>query len=157
MQEDKERQPEQRRTTSIKEGKHRSKRRKTEANTPQAFKPPNSTRVQKPHKPRKAPRQHKPTRTPQTTLKTPLKRQVEPYSSVMYHKQSERADKKAGTHDQRTRATSGRSWIPERSGTLTPADTPNVRQAEPQPAPTLHPHFKNILGFCRLLSPKLPR
>ena len=46
MQEDKEKQPEQRRTTSIKGGKHRSKRRKTEANTQQDIKPPNSTRVQ---------------------------------------------------------------------------------------------------------------
>ena len=36
-------------------------------------------------------------------------------------------------------------------------DTPNGRQAEPQPAPTLYPHFKNILGFCRLLSPRSPR
>ncbi len=35
-------------------GKHRE-REKTEANTQQAIKPPNSTRVQKPHKPRKAP------------------------------------------------------------------------------------------------------
>ena len=78
MQEDKERQPEQRRTTSIKGGKHRSKRRKqgqkkmkTGANTQQAIKPPNHSRTQKPHKPRKAPRQHKPTRNAQNPLKTP--------------------------------------------------------------------------------------
>ena len=45
-------------------GKEEDKTRKTEANTPQAIKPPNSTRVQKPHKPRNAPEQHKPTQTP---------------------------------------------------------------------------------------------
>ena len=42
-------------------GKDEDKTRKTEANTPQAFNPPNSTRAQKPHKPRKARKQYKPT------------------------------------------------------------------------------------------------
>ena len=94
MQEDKERQPEQRRTTSIKGGKHKSKRIKTEANTPQAFNPPNSTRAQKPHKPRKARKQHKPTRNAQNPLKTPLKREIRPYSKPTHQRQSERADKR---------------------------------------------------------------
>ena len=44
---------------------------KREANTQQAFNPPNYSRVQKPHKPRKARKQHKPTRNAQNPLKTP--------------------------------------------------------------------------------------
>ena len=51
-------------------GQKRTKEDKIEANTPQAFKPPNSTRAQKPHNPRKAPKQHKPPRTPQNALRT---------------------------------------------------------------------------------------
>ena len=47
-----------------KEHKRRQRRGKIEANTLQAFNPPNHSRTQKPHKPRKAHKQHKPTRTP---------------------------------------------------------------------------------------------
>ena len=91
-----------------KEGRKRDKSRskedkrdKTEANTPQAFKPPNYTRVQKPHKPSKAPNPYKHTSAPQNALKTPLKREIEPYSSAMHHKQSRKAGKRHGTHHQR--------------------------------------------------------
>ena len=91
-----------------KEGRKRDKSRskedkrdKTEANTPQAFKPPNYTRVQKPHKPSKAPNPHKYTPTPQNPLKTPLKHEIKPYSSAMHHKQSRQAGKRHGTHHKR--------------------------------------------------------
>ena len=54
-----------------KEQQMKARKIKIEANTQQAFNPPNSTRVQKPHKPRKPPRQYKHTRNPQNPLKTP--------------------------------------------------------------------------------------
>lgn len=66
---------------------------KIEANTPQAPKPPNYSRVQKPHNPRKTPKQYKHTRNKRNPLKTPLKCEIEPYSSIAHHKQSSRADK----------------------------------------------------------------
>ena len=40
---------------------------------------------------------------------------------------------------------------------LPPVDTMKGRHGTHHRAPTLHPHFKNILGFCPLLSPKIPR
>ena len=36
--------------------------------------------------------------------KTPLKREIKPYSSAMHHKQSRGEDKRHGTHHKRTRA-----------------------------------------------------
>ena len=108
MQEDKQK------TTRAKKNKRQGERDKTEAkrekerqrrgniganrikrgaNTPKAFYPPNSTRAQKPHKPRKARDQHKPTQNPQNPLKTPLKREIEPYSQAMHQGKSEKAEK----------------------------------------------------------------
>ena len=87
----KERQAENKRT---KAGQRRRKKDKRKANTQKVFNPPNSTRAQKPHKPRKSPRQHKPTQQPQTTLKTPLKREIEPYLQATHQGKSERADKR---------------------------------------------------------------
>lgn len=69
---------------------------KTGANTPQAIKPPNSTRVQKPHNQRKAPKPSKPTQQPQNPLKTPLKSQIKPYMQATHQAQSRGADERQG-------------------------------------------------------------
>ena len=100
----------------IKRQKKRQRRRKAgakktkrNANTPQAFNPPNSTRAQKPHKPRKARKQHKPTRNAQNPLKTPLKREIRPYSKTAHQRQSERADKRREHTTRGPEPASGRS------------------------------------------------
>ena len=157
MQEDKERQPEQRKTKSIKGGKHRSKRRKTEANTPQASNPPNHSRTQKPHKPRKAPRQYKPTQQPQNPLKTPLKCEIEPYFKPMHREQSKRADKREGTHGQRTRASIRQVLKPRSPAPPAPSGHAKRQARNAPPALTLHPLFKNILVFRPFWSPIFPR
>ena len=82
----------------------RTKEDKIEANTPQASKPPNTSRAQKPHKPRKTPNLYKYTPTPQNPLKTPLKREIEPYLQATRQAQCSKADKRHGTYHQRTRA-----------------------------------------------------
>ena len=130
--------------------KRKAKKRKTEANTPRAFNPPNFTRVQRPHKPRKAPRQHKPTQNKRNPTKTALKCEIEAYSQATHQSKSSKGTKGGNTRpEERTTTeepTTCHKWTP-----------PKGRHERPQPAPTLHPHFKNILGFCPLLSPKIPR
>ena len=79
-----------------KEGKRiktRANKGKIEANTLQAFNPPNYSRAQKPRKPRKAPNQYKPTQAPQTTLKTALKREIGAYFKPKHQKQSSKGTK----------------------------------------------------------------
>ena len=147
-----------------KEGRKRDKSRskedkrdKTEANTPQAFKPPNSTRAQKPHKPRKAPNPHKYTPTPQNPLKTPLKREIEPYSSAMHHKQSRGEDKRHGTHHKRTRADRWQVLNPRTPAHLLTSGHDKSHHQRSTRHPTPAPYFKNILVFRPFRSPKIPR
>ena len=74
-----------------KRGQERGQKRiKQRRNTPQAPKPPNSTRVQKPHNPRKDPNPYKHTSAPQNALKTPLKREIKPYSQATRQAKQER-------------------------------------------------------------------
>ena len=122
---------------------------KTEANTQQAFKPPNSTRVQKPHKPRKDINPYKYTSAPQNPLKTPLKREIEPYLQAMHHKQSRKADKRQGTHHERR----GQARKPAH---LPPVDTSQGRQ-KATTCPHFAPTFQNMFRFRPFLSPKIPR
>ena len=133
-----------------KETKTKDKRIKTRANTQQAIKPPNYSRVQKPHKPCKARKQHKPTQTTQTTLKTPLKREIEPYLQATRQEQSSRTDKRR-EHATKWRTTTPKSLPPATSGhTKRQASRPHF-----QPFSSLD--FKNILVFCPLWSPIFPR
>ena len=120
--------------------KNRGKTIKIGANTQQAFNPPNHSRTQKPHKPRKAPRQHNHTQTPQTSLKTPLKREIEPYLQATHQRQSERADKRTG-HTTRGPATNVWQVLkPQRACTPATSGHDKYSQAEPakpaQSAPT---------------------
>lgn len=70
-------------------------------------------------------------------------------------KQSRKADKREGAHDQRTRANLRQVLKPRSLHTSAPSGHAKRQTTSPKPAPTLHPHFKNILGFCLFRSPKL--
>ena len=85
-----------------KQRRRRWKTDKIEANTPQAFKPPNSTRAQKPHNQRKAPNPYKYTSAPQNALKTPLKREIEPYLKADAGEQKQESGQKSGRKGRNT-------------------------------------------------------
>ena len=144
---DKEQESRQGRKPSRRAGRKQNKRGRKEeilqAKPPQAFKPPNYSRVQKPHNPRKAPKPSKHTRNKRNPPKTPLKSQIKAYSSAIAHKQSRKADKRRGTHDQRTTATIRQVLRPRSPDHLWTGFS--------------FLHFKNILGFCPIWSPKIPR
>ena len=123
------------------------------ANTPQAFKPPNSTRAQKPHKPRKAPKPSKPHKTPQNALKTPLKREIEPYLQTTHQAQSSKG-RASGNILSYLANVSKIARVPR-----PPAPSGHTkRQASGQIlSRSLSPHFKNILVFRLFRSPIFPR
>ena len=76
-----------------KKKKNRCKRTKREANTHQAPKPPNSTRVQS----HTSHAKHKTTQTHTNApnrAKTPLKREIRPYSKTTHRGQSRKTDKR---------------------------------------------------------------
>lgn len=73
--------------------KSRGKRYKIEANTPQAFNPPNYSRVQKPHNPRKDLNPYKYTSAPQNPLKTPLKCEIRHNIGLLQERQSSKGTK----------------------------------------------------------------
>ena len=117
-----------------KKGKHKSKRTrkrtkedKIEANTPQAFKPPNSTRAQKPHNPRKAPKQHKPPRTPQNALRTTKRAMFASNQTIAKQESGQKAGNTARKQD------------------------------EPQEPITSTLKTQIYLKFCPFWSPKIPR
>ena len=125
------------------------KKGKIEANTPQDIKPPNSTRVQKPHNQRKDLNPYKYTSAPQNPPKTPLKREIKPYSNAMHHKQSRQADKRRGTrHESRT---SHKSRPPATQWTPPPPPQKRMKAAPRKP------QTQNIFHFCPFRSPIFPR
>ena len=131
-------------------GQKRTKEDKIEANTPQASKPPNSTRAQKPHNQRKTPNPHKHTSAPQNALKTPLKREIEPCSQATRQAQCRKADKRHGTHHQRTRANTEHS----KSRHTYTSGHHHQRSTRHD---THTPHFKNMFRFRPFRSPRFPR
>ena len=135
-----------------KEMKNRGKRIKTGANTQQVIKPPNSTRAQKPHKPRKARKQYKPTQTPQTTLKTALKREIKAYLRASHRKQSEKVDKRQGTHDQsRGQAQS----LPQEPTTCNQWAHLRTGKTPPRKADTCNP-FQKYVYFLPVVVSQIP-
>ena len=84
-----------------KAGQERKREENERRNTPQAPKPPNLSRAQKPHNQRKDLNPYKHTSAPQNALKTPLKREIKPYSNAMHHKQG-RKGAKAGRKGRNT-------------------------------------------------------
>lgn len=140
-----------------KRGKRKDKRTKSRANTPQAPKPPNSTRAQKPHSQRKDLNPYKYTSAPQKPLKTPLKSEIRAYLQATRQEQSNKADKKEGTRHQRTRANRWQVLKPR-----SPAHLWTSGHDERQPIRTLFQPFfylglKNMFTFRPFRSPKIPR
>lgn len=131
---------------SRKRDKSRSKKEKTEANTPQTLYPPNSTRVQKPHKPRKDLNPYKYTSAPQNPLKTPLKSQIKPYLQSTHHKQSRRADKRQGERD--GTHTAGHRKPLHHLHHLHPVDTTTATTKEDESSTTEAPKVKYIFVFA---------
>ena len=89
------------------------------------------------------------TRTPKRA-KTPLKREIEPYSSAMHHKQSSKADKRHGAHYQRTRAN-----LRQVRQVLNPAHMPPVDTTAKGTHDTTHIH--HISKICLDFAPSCLR
>ena len=84
-----------------KAGQERKREENERRNTPQAPKPPNLSRAQKPHNQRKTPNPYKHTSAPQNPPKTPLKREIKPYSQATRQAKQER-DKRQGQKGRNT-------------------------------------------------------
>ena len=160
MQEDKERQPEQRRTTSIKGGKHRSKRRKAKGQkerqtrhkplirlTPHAYKAPQATQS---------------TRTTQThttttkPAKNALKTRNRAISEGSAPKTKRESRRKEGTHNKRTRANLRQVLKPQRAR---PPATSGHAKRPAQPAPLAPPPaytFQKYIRFSPIVVSDFP-
>lgn len=101
--------------------RQKDKRTKSRANSPQAFNPPNHSRVQKPYKPRKAPKQYKHTRNKRNPAKTPLKCEIRHICK------------------QRTEDKAGKQTIGREKGTEHTKREPEALHPAP-PAPSGHHH-----------------
>ena len=156
MQDDKQRQPEQRRTKNKKQeqrDKNRGKERKRKANTQKAFYPPNLSRTQKPHKPREARKQYEPTQSHQNPLKPPK-------NAKQSHICKQRTTSKA-----RERTKGGNTPPRERTSpkacTTCTNDKPKAGSQSPHiphHLPTSCTHlFKYIFAFRYFWSRKIPR
>ena len=128
--------------------KNGCERDKIEANTPQAFNPPNYSRVQKPRKPRKAPKQYKPTRNKRNPLKTPLKCEIRHISRLMQESKSNKADKRQGTRHKRTTANRWQVLSLERSCNPATSGHHHRPKERAHRKPLQSPKLKYILDFA---------
>ena len=75
----------------------------------------------------------------------------------MHRKQSSKATKRRGTHDQRTRANVPAGPEASKADHLHRVGTTTATTKEDESSTTKAPQIKNILVFRPLLSPKIPR
>ena len=122
----------------------RGKRKENERrNTPQAPKPPNLSRTQKPHNQRKDLNPYKYTSAPQNALKTPLKREIKPYSQAKRRAKQE-SGQKAGTkgteHTQREGAGAHHLHLGDATTATTKEDESSTTKAP-------NPKYISLLPF----------